>query len=295
MFIEEEITLAELAERVGILDLKTPHEYEISNFEFQILSYDHEKKCEVYSLIENFIVKNSVNTHYELGILKGTSNHRVFDDEQQKYIHLKDHPNAKLINDSIDVVDLSVKNTKNYFANEHLNHNTTPGGQALPFHSTIRIRLTGQGSGIKDAHGNVIGIKVPLKIIKNKIASPQRMFSLEIHFGKGIDETESLLDVAMEYTKQHEEGFERNGRIYKMSGAAWRTFQVSTKDGEILHEQKFQRPGFAELLYRDPINSPLLMEYFDGILTQTFGVANDENVTQDSPSKPNLDEEGNEV
>jgi recombination protein RecA len=166
----------------------------------------------------------------------------------------------------------------------------SPGGAALPYHASIRIRLTGEGSPIKDKNGNVIGIKVPLKIQKNKVAPPGRNFSIEIHFGKGISEVESLLDVGMEYTKVHE-GIERDGKIYKMFGAMWRTFQITTKDGEIVHEQKFQRTNFGDLLYNDPVNSPLLMDFYDSILTQTFGEA----VDSDNPDSPDLDEEGNSI
>ena len=74
-----------------------------------------------------------------------------------------------------------------------------------------------------------------------------------------------------------------------MFGAAWRTFQISTKDGEILFEQKFQRPSFKDL-FTDKTCAPLIMEFYDGILTQTFG---QQEVCEDTATNPDLDEEGN--
>ena len=71
---------------------------------------------------------------------------------------------------------------------------TTPGGKAIPFHATTRIKL-GAGQPIKDGD-DVIGINVSAKTIKNKVAPPFRKVDFEIHFGVGIKEHEQIFDVA---------------------------------------------------------------------------------------------------
>ncbi len=74
---------------------------------------------------------------------------------------------------------------------------TTPGGRALKFFSSIRIDIRRIGQ-IKDPAGKVIGNRTKIKVVKNKVAPPFTECEFDIMYTEGISRTGSLIDLGLE-------------------------------------------------------------------------------------------------
>jgi recombination protein RecA len=77
------------------------------------------------------------------------------------------------------------------------NPETTPGGRALKFYSSVRIDLR-RVNVIKDNTGKVIGSHVRAKVVKNKVAPPFAEAEFDIMYDVGIAKEGSVIDVATE-------------------------------------------------------------------------------------------------
>ena len=140
--------------------------------------------------------------------------------------------------------DLEVAGTHNYFVDGVMVHNspeTTPGGRALKFYSSVRLDIR-RIESLKDG-AEVVGNRTRVKVVKNKVSPPFRQAEFDIMYGKGISREGTLIDMAVDLG------------IVRKSGA-WFTYE-----GEQLGQGRENAKTFlAE-------NPEIMMEISDKVLT----------------------------
>jgi recombination protein RecA len=119
---------------------------------------------------------------------------------------------------------------------------TTPGGRALKFYSSVRLDIR-RIESLKDG-AEVVGNRTRVKVVKNKVAPPFRQAEFDIMYGKGISREGSLIDLGVDMG------------IVKKSGA-WFTY-----DGEQLGQGRENAKNFLSA------NPEIMMEVSDKVLAQ---------------------------
>ena len=76
------------------------------------------------------------------------------------------------------------------------NPETTTGGRALKFYSSIRLDIR-RAEQIKDGN-NIIGNKTAIKVVKNKMAPPFKSCNVDIMYGEGVSKEGEIVDLASE-------------------------------------------------------------------------------------------------
>ena len=129
------------------------------------------------------------------------------------------------------------------------NPETTPGGRALKFYASVRLDIR-RSEAIKNGT-EIIGNKVNVKVVKNKVAPPFKTASIEIMYGEGISYVAELLDLCVDH------------EIIKKSGA-WFSY-------------KGEKIGQGKEAAKNHIKSdPALMEELSGLLKEKMNPAHPE-------------------
>ena len=142
------------------------------------------------------------------------------------------------------------------------NPETTTGGQALKFYTSVRLEIRRiesiDGKGDEDAVGN----RVRVKIVKNKVAAPFRKTELDIYFGKGISRCASLLDSAVKHGLIDKKGaWFTQGDIKVGQGHENAVaFLENNKEFADNIEKQLQAMLFPNLVLRDKEGNPIKKE-----------------------------------
>lgn len=149
---------------------------------------------------------------------------------------------------------------------------TTPGGKGIPFHASVRIRLSSIGAIKAKVNGidAIVGSRVKAKLVKNRCGPPLREAEYAVYFDSGIDDYSSWLEVMKDYG------------LVKQSGA-WYEY-TDKRTGEIIKfqskdfvEKIISQPELAEIVY-DDIAEKVIMVY-----QKTDEVRIDDVVVSDEP------------
>lgn len=110
------------------------------------------------------------------------------------------------------------------------NPETTPGGRALKFYSSIRLDVR-KGEAIK-LGTDIMGNKVNVKVVKNKVAPPFKIAQIEIMYGEGISLTGEIIDMGVQFDIIGKSGawFSYNGEKIGQGREAVRGFLKSNPE-----------------------------------------------------------------
>lgn len=109
----------------------------------------------------------------------------------------------------------------------YMNPETTTGGNALRFYSSVRIDIRRIGS-LKDGD-RIVGNRVRAKLVKNKVAPPFREAEFEVFFGRGISKLGELVDLGSKFNV-----IKKSGTWYSYEGE--RIGQGRENSKKFLHE-----------------------------------------------------------
>lgn len=108
---------------------------------------------------------------------------------------------------------------------------TTPGGRALKFFSSVRLDIRRIGQ-IKGADGRICGNRTRVKVVKNKVAPPFRECEFDILYSEGISRIGSIFDLAIEHDLLQKKGswISHEGNLIGQGREAAKQFLLQNSD-----------------------------------------------------------------
>jgi len=92
------------------------------------------------------------------------------------------------------------------------NPETTTGGNALKFYASVRLDIR-RIESLKDNQNNVVGTRVRVKVVKNKVAPPFKQAEFDVMFNEGISRVGEIVDLGVE-----KGAIEKSGAWYSYKG-----------------------------------------------------------------------------
>lgn len=186
--------------------------YDIRDKNVKIKSFNHKEEKTEFKKVLSLIRKDDSKVCYLVTasgdiLLKCSLAHRIFDVVSKSYKHVGDIEGGVALNGSsknveffvkrteeiYPIVDLEVEDNQNYFTNGILSHNTTSGGEALPFYASIRCKFHPMAM-IVDENKEGTARRTKVTVVKNKTAPPFKSCEFDIKFGTGFDESAMIID-----------------------------------------------------------------------------------------------------
>ena len=126
------------------------------------------------------------------------------------------------------------------------NPETTTGGNALKFYSSVRLDIRRIGQ-IKDSTDSIMGNRTKVKVVKNKVAPPFKVVEFDIMYGKGISKSGEILDLGVEL-----EIIQKSGSWFSYNGEKLGQGRDSVK---LILEDNPELMGKLEELIKEKLSS----------------------------------------